>query len=154
MPGKRVRGATYFHRSATHLLAPPQRSNFERAKQLAPEAVWNVVRLEPSSVAFLKYEDFDQAAFPALLGSWRVDLADRTIHARRYEAAGNPLILHRKELTLDPADPRVAPWSALTRDLVARGLFESAHLIGRRLQWEDRLAAAGIRIVEHCACPI
>ena len=154
MTGKRVRGATYHHRSATHLLTPPQTDCVERAQQLAPDAKWNVVRLEPDIIAFLEYEDFDQAAFPALLGSCRVNLIEGTNRTRRYDPTGNPLLLHRKELTLDPADPRVATWSALTRDLVARGLFKNPHLIGRRLQWEERLAAAGIRIVEHRACLI
>jgi DNA phosphorothioation-associated putative methyltransferase len=154
MAGKIVRGAHYVHRSAIHLLASRQRILLESAQPSSSLSDWNVVRIESGAVAFLEYEDFDRVEFPALRRSQRINLADCKSSTRDYRSSENPLILHRKELTLDPADSRVEEWSKLTAALVERGLFQELHLIGRRRHWSARLRAAGLQVVEHKLCPV
>lgn len=100
-------------------------------------------------VSLLHYPGFFTEAFPALAASWRVDLETGAVEARRYDTAGNPPILHRKELLLPDDHPRRAEFAALTAAAEALGLFVEAHTIGHRRQWNDRLRARGLTVCDH-----
>ena len=113
---------------------------------------FNVVKIEgepPRRVSLLAYEDFDANAFPVLLDSWTIDLRESRCGHRTYRTSANPPILHRKELLLAPHDPRRQIFAQLTKDLERRNLFEKAHSIGFRRQWERRLAGAGIVVEDQ-----
>jgi len=154
MGGKRVREAVYVHASATRALPSAMRDRLDAALQRAGSIDWNVARIEPAAVGLLLYADFEADPFPALLSSTRVDLTTGRLSSRNFAGAENPLILHRKELMVGPKHPEAARWASLTQDLEARGLFKDPHLIGRRRTWEERLAAAGVRVEAHALCPI
>jgi DNA phosphorothioation-associated putative methyltransferase len=150
--GKVVRGALYLHRDAIGCLAENERTALVAAERLAGPASWNVAKLELSRrarIGLLLYEDFASTPFPALLESGTVDLRRGSVTRRNLRASDNPPILHRKELLLAPDDPRRPVFARLTADLEARGLFRDAHRIGRRRAWDERLAAAGVRIEDH-----
>lgn len=153
MVGKRVRGALYVHKSAVDLLPAEQVRRLELASNMAPTATWNVVRLEEQVVGLLQYEELDVSAFPALLCSVRVDLQTGRVSRTDYTSSDNPLILHRKELLIAPADKRGRRWSKITADLEKLGLFAESNLIGRRRQWNERLASAGLKSVGDTVCP-
>lgn len=144
MVGKRIRGALYIHRRAVGHLSDVMAMALTRAEALAAGDNWNVARLEPGVVGLLRYEDFDLSAFPALLGATRVDLRSGKVSRTSYRSSVNPLILHRKELLVDPADTRVERWTAMTRSLEECGAFTDNHRIGRAKAWQNRLAQLGL----------
>lgn len=143
--GKRVRGVLYVHMHALGALDEPQRRAARQAAELAADHAWNVVRLGPGPVvALLHYPCFDREAFPRLAGSARVDLSTGRVSRTDHATSENPLILHRKELLLEPTDPRRAGWAATTERLEGLGLFRDPTRIGRRRAWNEMLAAAGL----------
>jgi hypothetical protein len=143
--GKRVRGALYVHMDALGLLEEPQRTAALDAAELVADHAWNVARLGPGPVvALLHYPDFDLEAFPRLSRSARVDLATGRVRRSDQTRTENPLILHRKELLLDPADPRRLGWAATTERLERLGLFRDTKRIGRRRAWNEMLASVGL----------
>ncbi|MET3761879.1 hypothetical protein [Sphingomonas sp. UYEF23] len=145
--GKLVRGALYAHRDAIGALEKDVRSIIDKAVAIAGATRWNVARVEKHVVGLLEYEDFDAAAFPRLIASTRVNVANGE-HARTdFSRSANPLILHRKEQLLTLDDPRVGRWAETTRLLVEMGLFRDSHLIGRQKVWRERLAQAGLAFV-------
>lgn len=146
MVGKRVRGALYVHRQAVGHLPADLAHTLARAETVASDDEWNVARLEPDVVGLLRYEDFDQSAFPSLLGATRVDLKSGNVRRTSYTGSANPLILHRKELLVDPAHPQVQRWSATTQMLEKRGAFVENHRIGRAREWRNRLAGMGLAV--------
>lgn len=152
MVGKRIRDAVYVHNSAVAHLSAADRSRLEQALVAAADASWNVARLEPGAVGLLLYPDFNEAPFPTLAASTKVDLTNGSVTRRSFEKSANPLILHRKELLVAPDHPQAHTWAALTAALETRGLFRDPHLIGRRAAWDKRLADAGVRIEGHALC--
>jgi DNA phosphorothioation-associated putative methyltransferase len=126
----------------------------ERAVALAGGFEWNVAKVTPGSVSLLLYEDFDAAAFPALLASLKVDLGTDAKVATEYRKRENPPILHRKEALLPPNDPRRPRFAALTRTAEEHGLFAEPTKIGTRRQWADLLASKGLRIEGHSIVPV
>ncbi|WP_277981126.1 hypothetical protein [Sphingomonas phyllosphaerae] len=148
MVGKRVRGAVYIHREAIGLLPVSSAATLSDAVALAAGQSWNVARLEPEVVGLMQYEDFDRSAFPALLEATRIDLKTGKVSSTSYRSSVNPLILHRKELLVDPADVRVKRWAATTQSLVERGAFRENHRIGRAMEWSKRLAEFGLISVD------
>lgn len=107
----------------------------------------NVVRFDADGrTALLVYERFDDEPFPPLAEAWLVEPGG-SVTRRRF--GDNPPILHRKELLLAADDPRRARSARLTAELEALGLFRDAGRIGRRRPWEERLAAAGVRVEDH-----
>lgn len=147
MVGKRVRGALYIHREAIGHLPERSAAMLSDAVALAADDNWNVARLEPNVIGLMYYEDFDQSAFPALLEAIRIELETGKVRRTSYRSSVNPLILHRKELLVDPADVRVKRWTATTRSLVSRGAFRESHRIGRAMEWSKRLAEFGFAAV-------
>lgn len=106
---------------------------------------FNVVKMHVSTqqMSLLAYENFDEAPFPTLSKSWRINLQTDSIVYRDYTQSRNPPILHRKELLLLPSDPRIEDWTALTRTAEDLGLFDDPSRIGFREQWFEQIAAKG-----------
>jgi hypothetical protein len=65
--GKRVGGCLYVHRNALDLIDEQVLAPVRNFEQLVSELPWNVAKVSGQQVSFLVYENFDQAAFPALL---------------------------------------------------------------------------------------
>lgn len=152
--GKRVGRACYLHVTALSDETCIERTAVDRATQIAGIGVeaFNVVKIEgdpPNRVSLLAYEDFDTAAFPALLDSWTIDLTSHKSARRRYRNSRNPPILHRKELLLSLDDPRREIFGRLTEELECRGLFRRSNSIGFRYQWNRRLKEAGVVVRDH-----
>ncbi|WP_165820212.1 DNA phosphorothioation-associated putative methyltransferase [Microvirga sp. KLBC 81] len=145
--GKRVGGFLYVHRDALDLIDPKLSQLVARCAESVPDLPWNVAKLSPSEVSLLVYEDFDKAAFPALLKSAKVDPVTGYVTKRDYEGRDSPPILHRKEILLRPDDPRIPKFSALTADAEAHGLFKNSNSIGTKRKWEERLKEAGVRVM-------
>lgn len=135
--GKRVRGATYLHRSALSDLSRADRERIDAAA-LSTGVAWNVVRLSRDEVSLLDYVDFDDDPFPALRASTLVR-NDGDVVTRDYSARQNPPILHRKELLIGDDDPRCSKWTEATNRLVEAGAFADPHRIGTRNAWRRRL---------------
>jgi DNA phosphorothioation-associated putative methyltransferase len=140
--GKRIGGALYLHASA---VGDDIRPRVARALEAAGPTNWNVVKLTPDAVSLLLYEDFDQAAFPALLAATRVS-AIGTVTSTDYAKRDNPPILHRKETLLRADDPRRPLFVALTQCAERHGLFADPIRIGTRRQWSEILAAKRLRV--------
>ncbi len=153
-PGKLAGGALYLHRSAIETLSSSDSELVVQAEAFLPcEFEWSVVKIirkKSGQVSFLDYEDFFEAAFPALKRSCIVDLKSGQASVRRYSKS-NPPILHRKELLLAYDDPRRDQYASLTNQLEELGLFQNMHKMGYRKQWvkvlrENRLDEHG----QHC----
>ena len=151
--GKRIGGATYLHVSAVAAADEGARRKVDRAASLAVGQLWNVVKVTSDAVSLLLYEDFDEAAFPALLRSARVSLEGGTVSVTDYGKRANPPILHRKETLLPPDDPRWPAFAALTRLAEDHDLFKDSTRIGTRDAWRARLHAAGLEIHGHRLVP-
>ena len=104
--GKVVGGASYFHQSAIHIINNHFRELISRASILNENSCkWNVVKFDnqdSNRLSFLKYQSFDDFAFPCLEKSYQVNLNELTFKSRNHSKT-NPPVLHRKELLIDPA---------------------------------------------------
>lgn len=143
--GKRVGGFLYFHRDALGLVHEDARRAVEEAAARAAFD-WNVVKYSPSRLSLLLYEDFDEAAFPALLMAASYDPEAGTFEVTDYSRRANPPILHRKEALLPPDDPRLPAFLAITRKAEEKGVFADVTRIGTRVSWQKMLADAGLRV--------
>jgi DNA phosphorothioation-associated putative methyltransferase len=153
LPGKRVGGACYLHALTVPALPTDAQERVHAAERIAGlgRDDWNVVKLadRENKVSLLRYADFFEDPFPPLAAAWAVDLDVGAARRIAYDLAGDPPILHRKELLLPvdhPARPRHAE---LTQQLEAHGLFRDSSRIGRRKAWQARLDAAGVRVEDH-----
>jgi hypothetical protein len=145
--GKRVGGALYLHASAVAAAAPAIRRQIGLAAAAVPGRAWNVAKVTGSAVSLLLYEDFGEAAFPALLAAARIGPKGGPATCTDYRNRANPPILHRKETLLPLSDPRRAAYAAVTRTAEDHGLFAEPHRIGTRQAWLARVAAAGLEIL-------
>ena len=143
--GKRVGGAVYLHVSAVPAAVPDLRARIERASATA-NTPWNVAKVAGQAVSLLLYEDFDVAAFPALLAAVRVAADGGEVVRTDYRTRANPPVLHRKEALLLATDPRRPAFTALTRIAEEKGLFAEPHRIGTRNAWLARVADAGLEV--------
>ncbi len=109
------------------------------------QSEFNVVKLGPSRLSFLRYERFSQP-FPALLTALSCDIAQATSRFTDYSQRRNPPILHRKELLLPADHPLVPPAAKLTEELDRLGAFKSPSQIGTRDGWLARLSSMGLAI--------
>jgi DNA phosphorothioation-associated putative methyltransferase len=155
--GKRVHGALYLHRDALPSLDGGYRKRVEAACEIAGEegGAWNVVKFEkarPHRVTLLVYEPFEEAAFPALLQSFTIDLSKRRVTKRSFRGSANPPILHRKELLIPTEHPNRRRFTELTAALEARGLFDDPRKIGFKKSWDDRLRLHGVKVVGSDIC--
>jgi hypothetical protein len=151
--GKRMPDGVYVHVEALPLLSAPLREAVEAARALAGlgEGAFQVVKLKTQGhrVSLLAYPGFFEEGFPALAGSWAVDLDAPSVTVRTYPADGNPPILHRKETMLPPGHPRAEELAALTAEAERLGLFTETSTIGTRRAWAARLGRLGVRVEEH-----
>jgi DNA phosphorothioation-associated putative methyltransferase len=146
--GKRVADHVYGHVAVLGRWPDALRARIEQAASLACVTSglhFNVVKMHTlgEQLSLLAYDDFDDAPFPMLRKSWRINLATGTVVYRDYADSHNPPILHRKELLLPPDDPRIPSYAALTQTAEALGLFDDPTRIGFREQWLTRIAAQG-----------
>lgn len=141
-PGKRIRGATYLHRSALETLDAADQARVGSATGTTG-AAWNVVRVARGEVSLLHYGDFEQDPFPALRASTIVH-GDGRVVTRDYSQRSNPPILHRKELLVHDDHPLRSAWSSATARLVQAGAFIDPHRIGTREAWRRRLRELAI----------
>lgn len=152
-PGKQVGQARYIHVDALPWLPQEEQDRVTRAETLAriDRADWNVAKLQTSGehVSLMRYEGFFDDPFPPLAKAWSIDLERESVRLARHDPDGNPPILHRKELLLPPAHPSRAHFAQLTRDLERYDLFRESSKIGRRRPWAQRLADAGVDVVDH-----
>jgi DNA phosphorothioation-associated putative methyltransferase len=151
--GKRVGGFLYVHRAALDLIDPDAAAAIRECAYLVTELPWNVAKYSGQDISLLVYEDFDRSAFPALLTSAKVDAATGKVMKRDYAERNSPPILHRKETLLRPDDPRIPKFTALTKAAEEFGLFVDAKTIGTKRKWEERIRAAGLRMVENDLVP-
>ena len=116
----------------------------------------NVIRIERDTpyVALLHYPYFFDTPFPPLKESWRVDTNGNVVTHRTYENSLNPPILHRKELLLSPAHPRVAEYQSLTDSAETLGLFDDTTRIGYHVQWNHLIRERGYELAGHQLIPI
>ena len=106
------------------------------------------INLRTGRISFLEYQDFDEAAFPALLRSWSFDRNPSSSPTyRTYATSLNPPILHRKELLVPRNHPARDEWTRITASAEALGLFDEPRIIGFRLNWERLIARKGYRLV-------
>jgi len=141
-PGKRIRGATYLHRSALGTLDDANQARVRLATRTTG-AAWNVVRVARGEVSLLHYGDFEVDPFPALRASTIVHDDGRVVN-RDYSQRFNPPILHRKELLVRDDHPHRSAWSSATARLVQAGAFVDPHRIGTREAWRRRLRELAI----------
>lgn len=140
--GKRVRGATYLHRSALDVMPAADQARVEMAAR-ATCAVWNVVRVARREVSLLHYANFEEEPFPALVSSTLFHDDGRTV-SRDYAKRTNPPILHRKELLVGDEHAQRSTWAKVTTKLEEAGAFADAHRIGTREAWRQRLIELAI----------
>jgi len=105
------------------------------------------------SVSFLRYEDFEQDAHPALLSSIRIYLPRTEYSIRDYSTSANPPILHRKEALVDPLHASYRVFCNLSAQEEGLGLLSRPD-IGRKQEWLSALAEKGICIEGHKIIPI
>lgn len=151
MIGKRVSGDLYLHKTAIPLSDDDdQKIIGEHSKRLPKdERGWNVVRIGNDNIAFLSYPDFDNAPFPTLHRSIRIDFLDGRLSTRDFTGYTNPPILHRKELLVSETYPRRKEYISLTSELDELGVFYDPHKIGFKQQWQRRLHQHGITVEDH-----
>lgn len=151
--GKRIGTALYVHREAVGCLPPEFLETLESSLRIAGETSWNVAKISRGGASLLLYEDFDEAPFPTLLRSTAVDVNAGKSKSLEYAARANPPILHRKELLLNPDDPRRPIFAALTRSAEEHGLFRQPNRIGTRRAWAQLIDDAGLELRGHTLVP-
>ncbi len=148
--GKLLPSDFYVHRSADSDLPALLRVLLLVAREIIGEVDYNIVKiaLDGRKVSFLKYNDFDEEAHPALILSIRVHLPSASYAIRDYSSSDNPPILHRKESFVDPLYENYNVFEQLTRQEEELGLLSRSD-IGFRREWHEVLAQLGLRIVRH-----
>ena len=144
--GKRVGGALYVHRTALRDTSDHIPILVIEAEFISAVSEWNVAKIQGQVVSLLEYEDFDQAAFPALLSSTRVDLTTQKVVRTNYRTRANPPILHRKEALLSVLDSRRPTFTAITKMAEEEGLFAEPNKIGTSRAWKALLGKAGLEV--------
>ena len=150
--GKVVGGAAYVHISAIERLEPRLIKISKVAKEIIQKDIqWNVIKFDLKDIdklSLLLYEDFEKSEFPALLNSFQVRLSKRKYQSRIHSKS-NPPILHRKELLLDPSNPKIEKYEALTSSLEERSAFKNISKYGTKIPWEQNLKRLNITVKKH-----
>ncbi len=150
--GKKTPSAIYVHESAIHAIPPLLRLYEGCARRYIGRVEGaNVIKLhtEEPMISYLSYPAFESDPHPALAGSLTVHLQTFRLREHDYSRAGNPPILHRKELFLSPGHPLFGKFSRLTRQEEANGLFDDTLHIGTRRGWEQVLSEKGFQLKGH-----
>lgn len=154
--GKKLPDATYVHREVLPQLPTVLLQAVAEAEALAGiTGGYDIVKFSTTApmLSLLAYPRFFDDPFPSLELGWAVDLEGGQVEARRF-GGSNPPILHRKETMLPPGHPRSAEFAALTTAAEQAGLFADTKTIGRKKNWEARLAAAGLHLEGHRLVPV
>lgn len=148
--GKKLPDAIYVHYTAEEQMGAPLRLLVFAARQIVGEVDYNVLKISTDgrSISFLKYDNFEEEAHPALRYSVRVYLPRAEYSIRDYSDSSSPPILHRKEALLDPLHQSYKMFSELSRQEDELGLL-SRNDIGTRQGWLALLAEKGITIDRH-----
>lgn len=143
--GKHVGSYSYYHVSLADRCPGVTASLLDMCDQLDTRpARYNVLKLNRRSrVSFLDYDHFS-TPFPTLRSALTCDLNRMTARRTMYGSAGNPPVLHRKELLLPSDHPLVPGAVRLTAFLESRGAFADSRRIGTRHGWTNTLAALGL----------
>ncbi|WP_313555854.1 DNA phosphorothioation-associated putative methyltransferase [Agrobacterium cavarae] len=144
--GKRVGRSLYLHRDAIDVLPEDALRTIASALSSSPAFDWNVVKLEKCRLSLLRYQDFNDHAFPALLRARTFRLPEFTFSDTDYSGRENPPILHRKELLLAECDARRPAFSSVTSLAERYGLFADPKRIGTRKAWTKLVSDAGLAI--------
>ncbi len=150
--GKRLPSALYVFRPKEGAFPSALAETIRRADIAAsPEPSWNILKLQTNQFAltFLSYPDFDTDPHPILSEATKINLESGTVVHTDYRSRSNPPILHRKETFLPGADPRVGPFTELTRQEEDAGLFRDTSRIGLRIQWLTLLKRKGLAYDGH-----
>jgi DNA phosphorothioation-associated putative methyltransferase len=150
--GKLTPTALYIHISALPELPPILRvyEGCARAYVGVVEGA-NIIKLyrrEPQ-ISYLSYPDFERDPHPALFASLVVPLRSFHIKYREYKDSVNPPILHRKEEFISPGNPLRGKFEKLTKQEIAKGLYDSTANIGTRNAWQELLAAKNLLVKGH-----
>jgi DNA phosphorothioation-associated putative methyltransferase len=148
--GKLLPQDFYIHASAADGLPALIRLVIFAAWLIIGEISYDVVKISTDgrAVSFLKYENFDQDAHPALLRSVRVYMPRAIFSVRDYSDVANPPILHRKDLLVRRDYPHIDKFRRLTEAEEKLGLL-SEDGIGFRARWAELLEARGAQILGH-----
>ena len=148
--GKKLPDALYLHRSAEDQIGALLRLLVFAARQIVGEVDYNVLKVsvDGRSISFLRYDDFDQDAHPALRYSVRIYLPRAEYSIRDYSNSLNPPILHRKEMLVDPLHESYRIFCELSAQEEQLGLLSRSD-IGTRQGWLSLLAENKIAIVGH-----
>ena len=152
--GKSVRGDLYIHVTALDHIGDPYLKAIERAISIAKIGLspgFNVVKIsrDGKSVSLLLYPGFFDDAFPTLARSATVNIMDESVKLRTYNPKGNPPILHKKELLLDPTHPQRSMFELLTKQLQSRNIKPNKPGLGLKKQWEAYLCIMGVAVENH-----
>ena len=106
---------------------------------------YNIVKLDKKgkSISYLAYPEFEVHPHPAIKGSVKVDLEERTLKCMDYSNRVNPPILHRKECFVDPTHPQYNKWIERTKWEEAQGWYENTKVIGTRKGWMEVTGGRG-----------
>jgi DNA phosphorothioation-associated putative methyltransferase len=148
--GKLLPSDFYIHRLAEGDLPALLRVLLLVAREIIGEVDYNIAKiaLDGRKVSFLKYDDFDEEAHPALVHSVRVHLPSASYTIRNYSPSENRPILHRKESFVDPLYENYNVFATLTRQEEELGLLSRSD-IGFRREWNELLAQRSLRVVDH-----
>jgi len=152
--GKKLPDSLYVHRSGEDQLGALLRILTFAARQVVGEVDYNVLKIavDGRSVSFLRYNDFEQDAHPALLSSIRIYLPRTEYSIRDYSTSANPPILHRKEALVDPLHASYRVFCELSAQEEGLGLLSRPD-IGRKQDWLSVLTERGICIEGHKIIP-
>jgi len=153
--GKKMPDALYLHRSGEDQIGALLRVLVFAARQIVGEVDYNVLKIamDGRSISFLRYDDFEQDAHPALRYSVRVYLPRTEYSIRDYSSSANPPILHRKETLVDPLHESYRVFCDLSAQEEELGLLSRSD-IGRKQEWLTALAEKGVNIEGHKIVPV
>ena len=150
--GKKLSGATYVVRPRAEDVLPELWNTLCRAEVAAqPDPSWNLLKLHTDQVAitFLSYPEFDAEPHPVLAEATKINLNTGSVSRTDYRQRSNPPIQHRKETFLQPHDPRIHLFAALTRREEEAGLYRDPSRIGLRVPWLTLLQRLGLEYEDH-----
>ena len=148
--GKKLVGAIYVHYDALTELPVPLQSMVRRVAEAFAIGAdgFNIVKLSTTEyrLSYLLYPDFESSPYPALQHSHTVDLETEAHRYTSYADAGNPPILHHRELFLSVDDPRRQVFKVFTEEGERIGAYKNTRGIGTLKGWENTLRRLGYRI--------
>ncbi|WP_129830492.1 DNA phosphorothioation-associated putative methyltransferase [Vibrio parahaemolyticus] len=150
--GKQLPDAVYLHRDAMSEIPPELRKFIPAVAQAVnlPDNQWNLIKLfkKEFRLSLLNYPTFYTDSYPALEQSLNVDLSKLSHKVTCYRSSENPPILHRKETMILPNSDHYELFTALTKEGVEAGLYESTRTIGFKQSWLNLIQKKGYRLVD------